>query len=304
LRGAAMSASGFGIARVPPLLGRPLLEADQTAGAPEVAVIGYDVWQSRFGDDPNVVGRTIQIGSSAHTIVGVMPEGFRFPFNEAFWVPLREEPAAWAALDGPGAYTFGVFGRLREGATLEEANAELRIIGEQRAADLPATHARLRPEVVRFGDTWTGSNLYFHGLRFVSVLLLIVISANVGVLLFARNAAREAEMLLRTSLGASRGRICAQLFLEALVLSTVATVLGIGLAYLTIDIATDAFLAALGPESAPFWSARSPLDRSFSPRRSPSSPPLSRASFRRSRSPTVTSAHVSIDSRPVAPRRG
>lgn len=89
---AEMSAVGFRVARTPPLLGRVLLESDEQPGAPAVAVIGYDVWQTRFNADPGVIGRTIPLGSVQTTIVGVMPDGFAFPVAQTLWTPLRLEP--------------------------------------------------------------------------------------------------------------------------------------------------------------------------------------------------------------------
>jgi len=84
---ARMSASGFAVARVAPLLGRPLLESDQIEGAPSVVVIGYDEWVSRFGGDPQIIGQQARIGRDLHTIVGVMPQGFSFPLSHQLWLP-------------------------------------------------------------------------------------------------------------------------------------------------------------------------------------------------------------------------
>jgi putative ABC transport system permease protein len=121
---AEMTASGFRAARVPPLLGRALLDADEQPGAPSVIVIGFDAWQSRFAGEPSIVGRQIRIGRATHTIVGVMPKGFAFPISHQYWVPLRIDPRAVIA-PGTGP-SLNVFGRLAAGATKESAEAELR----------------------------------------------------------------------------------------------------------------------------------------------------------------------------------
>ena len=99
---AEMSAAGFGLARVPPLRGRPLVEADERADAEPVVVIGYDVWRARFSADPEIVGRRVRLDDTVHTVVGVMPEGFAFPINHQYWIPLRaESPArAWERRTG------------------------------------------------------------------------------------------------------------------------------------------------------------------------------------------------------------
>ncbi|MDQ3309631.1 MAG: ABC transporter permease, partial [Gemmatimonadota bacterium] len=104
---AEMTASGFRAARVPPLLGRPLLQEDERPGAPQVVVIGYGVWQNQFRGDPNVVGRQARLGNTVHTVVGVMPEGFAFPINHRLWTPLRADPAAYERRNGPGIQVFG-----------------------------------------------------------------------------------------------------------------------------------------------------------------------------------------------------
>ena len=120
---AEMTASGFRLTRVPPLLGRTLIDADERFGAPRVVVIGYDVWQSQFAGDQAIVGREIRIGRDAHTIVGVMPRGFRFPINHQYWIPLRFDPRVPVA-PGTGP-NLDVFGRLARGVSKEAAQAEL-----------------------------------------------------------------------------------------------------------------------------------------------------------------------------------
>ena len=109
VRVAEMTASGFDVARVPPLLGRPLLESDEAEGAPAVLVIGHDEWRRDFGADRGIVGREVRLDGAPYTVVGVMPEGFRFPYNHGYWTALRSD----AALDGPGeGPRVTIFGRL------------------------------------------------------------------------------------------------------------------------------------------------------------------------------------------------
>jgi hypothetical protein len=139
---AEISASAFPLTRVPPLLGRTLIEADAEPGAADVVVIGYDVWQDQFNGDHGVIGRTVRVGRTPANIVGVMPEGFRFPVSHQLWVPLRVTSAA--PREG---VAISVFGRLTDGATLESAQTELTTIGQRIAAMNPTTHAQLRPRV-------------------------------------------------------------------------------------------------------------------------------------------------------------
>src|SRR3970282_2274023 len=94
LRVAEITASAFPLTRVPPLLGRPLQPADEMQGAPPVVVLGYDVWQRQFLQDPAIIGRVVDVGRTARTVVGVMPPRFGFPLNQQVWVPLPVQHAA------------------------------------------------------------------------------------------------------------------------------------------------------------------------------------------------------------------
>jgi putative ABC transport system permease protein len=119
---AEMSASGFSVARTPPLAGRFLLPADEREGASPVIVIGHQVWQSRFGADPRIVGRTLTLGGIPRIVVGIMPDGFRFPFDHQYWIPLQLNPQAQDQLQGPALH---MFGRLAPGVTWEAAQAAI-----------------------------------------------------------------------------------------------------------------------------------------------------------------------------------
>jgi putative ABC transport system permease protein len=253
VRVAAMSASGFRVARVQPLMGRYLMEEDEREGAPSVVVIGENVWRTRFAGDPAILGRTIQLGATTHEIVGVMPKGFAFPVNDHFWIPLRAGLAPPEPLTGPGLI---VFGRLAPGATLASAQTELSAIGQRTALAFPKIYAWLRPQVMLYarpfadvrGNQDLAGLLAMQGL-FVSLLVLVCL--NVAILVYTRTAMRQAEIGVRTALGASRGRIVAQLFIEALVLSAVAALAGVGIAALGLRQIGIAVLPLAS--NLPFW---------------------------------------------------
>ena len=232
---AQVTAVGFNITRVAPLIGRPLVDADERITAPPVVVIGYDVWQSKFGGDASVLGRELRLGNIVHTIVGVMPQGFAFPVNHHYWTPLNTDTSAYGRREGPGIY---IFGRLRDGVTMEQAQAELSALGAQAAADFPQTHARLRPQVMPYAHSILdiqGTTVFeVATIQSIMSLLVVIVAVNVGVLVYARTATRQREIAVRTAIGASRRRIVAQLFTEALVLSAVAAIAGIGLARFAI----------------------------------------------------------------------
>jgi predicted permease len=250
---AEMTASGFRVPRVPPLLGRTLIEADEQAGAAPVIVIGYDAWQSHFAGDKAILGRKMRIGREAHTIVGVMPQGFRFPVADQYWVPLRFDPRV-ATTPGSGP-DLEVFGRLASGATKEAAQAELTAIGRTLAAQAPPELAQYEPRIVPYTDIFVHGEAENEGpvyslLRFLITFLLVIVAMNVAVLVYARTVTRTGEIAVRTALGASRGRIVAQLFAEAFVLSGLAALVGLGMVAVGLRMLDD-FLASGG--GAPFW---------------------------------------------------
>jgi putative ABC transport system permease protein len=249
---AEMSASGFRVARVPPLLGRTLDVADEQPGAPPVAVLGYDVWQARLGGDSAVVGHTLRLGSAVTTVVGIMPKGFAFPVAQNLWVPLHLDPAGYEPLRGP---SIQVFGRLAPSATIGQAQAELTALGLRATALAPDTHNHLSPRVVPFArsivDVSGGETWVWLSIDAIAVLLLVLACTNVALLMFARAAGRETEFAVRTALGARRARIVTQLLAEALVLGGVAAVVGIVAARAGLNWWLGALDMLSG--SMPFW---------------------------------------------------
>jgi len=247
-----ISAAAFRVARIQPLLGRSLVEADEQPAAPPVAVIGERLWETRFNRDPNIVGQSVELGSSRRTVVGVMPTTFALPVNQSLWVPFRMDALNYARRQGPG---IGTIGRLAPGITLEQAQAELTVIGERLANEFSETNARLRPRIMPYLEpfTWdSGERSLRLGLNAVFLMLLVVICGNVGALVFARIATRERELTVRTALGASRSRIVMQLFVEALLLTSVGA--GVALAILRVGLRrADAFFWSAQGVVPPFW---------------------------------------------------
>ncbi len=248
---AEITASAFRLARVPPLIGRPLLDADEQPGAPPVVVLGYGVWQRQFSGRADVIGQTVQLGRATTTVVGVMPEGFAFPVNHRLWVPLQLQPSGYAPLEGPAVR---VFGRLAPGATQAQAYAELTTLAERAAVASRQTHEHLRPRILAYGGESPGDRTWFEfALTHLPILLVLLIACtNVGTLIYARTATREAEIAMRHALGAGRWRIVSQLFVEALVLASAAAVVGLTGAHWAVKWGMTAYFSGQSG-GAPFW---------------------------------------------------
>ena len=248
IRLAEITAAAFRTARVPPLLGRALLDSDDVPGAPGVVVLGYDVWQRSFGGRHDVIGSIVKLAGASATVIAVMPEGFRYPVNHDVWAPLPLR-ASYGALEG-GAIS--VIGRLAPGVTRERADAELRVFGARAAAAQPATHEHLRPVVMGPGETRDFTGLSQLAMTNLPVLLMLIIACmSVGTLVYARTATREGEIALRSALGASRARIIGQLFVEGLVLASVAAAVGLIAADRAVTWGIENINRTTG--GAPFW---------------------------------------------------
>ena len=220
---AEITSSFFPLVRISPAIGRAITAADEAAGAPEVAVIGHALWQRMFDGDPGIVGRTVRLGATHVTIIGVMPANFEFPINQELWRPFREEAVDYARGMGP---VIMVMGRLRPDATMDQAQAEIAALTQRAAAEYPTEYEHLRPDVRSFEDA-VAMEAFAAVINIPLLLFLLVVCGNVATLVFARTATREGELALRSALGASRRRLVLQLFTEAVVLTTVGALIGV-----------------------------------------------------------------------------
>ena len=255
VRGVEISAAAFQIAQVPPLLGRPLQPEDERAGAAPVVVIGYDLWTARLGSDPDVIGKSVRLGKSGYTIVGVMPTNFGLPSRHSLWVPLQLSEGFYPRREGPPTR---MFGKLAPGVTISTAQAELTALADRAAADFPATDRLLKPVVLPYVESlWSAvedsrmQTLVLYSANVLFIALLALCGANIATLVFARTATRDVEISVRTALGASRARIAGQLFAEALVLSSLAAIVGLAIGAYTLRWVKGVVTAGMG--SLMFW---------------------------------------------------
>ena len=251
--GAYASAHLFDLLRVQPILGRTFRPEEDHPSTPPVMILSYRAWKDRFQGDPDIVGRTVRANAEVTTIVGVMPELFGFPQQMDAWLPLRIDAAAYSRSGGPALEGTQVqaIGRLEDGVSLEQAQAEMSAIAGRLATEYPASNEGIGVTLVRQIDTFIGPQavtMLYTMLGAVFGVLLIA-CANVANLLLARTVVRSKEVAIRTALGANRFRTITQLLAETLVLAVAGAAVGVLIAKVGIDF----FNAGLATQEMPLW---------------------------------------------------
>jgi len=213
-----VSADTFRLIGQRPMIGRDFTNSDEIPGAAPVAILNYSFWESRFGKDPSIVGRTVRINGAPATVVGVMPPGFIFPQNQDLWVPLVPTPNV---LKRANRDTWFVFGRMADGVTIESARAEMETIGRRLEQAYPLTNKGFPPVVRDFAGFYIGPNAsVIYGSLWGAVgFVLLIACANLANLMLARALGRSREISVRMALGAGRWRVVRQLLIESLMLS-------------------------------------------------------------------------------------
>jgi putative ABC transport system permease protein len=240
----------FAMFGVRPLMGRAMTSADGAAGAAAVVVLSEGLWRARFGADPGVIGRSIDLDKRSFTVIGVMPAAFRFPLlsqNEQIWIPLRQDPLFGPWMQRRGGHWLQVTGRLKDGVSEAQLDAALEAYASRASQDFPAENAgwtvRARPlQQMIVGGVRQALIVL---LAAVGVVLLIA-CVNIANLLLTRATSRGRELALRSSLGAGQGRIFRQLLTEAGVLGAAGGVVGVAIA-----IAGVRGLSSMIPASIP-----------------------------------------------------
>jgi predicted permease len=236
----------FDVLGVQPILGRTLASADDIDGAERVIVISHGLWQRRYGGSADAIGRHVMLGDDPFAIVGVMPPDLNFPTDVEIWRTTNTAPT-----NGPfGAAArreVNLIGRMRPGVTLQQAASEIQALSERLDRDAPTSTRGLIPVVRSFSDVMVGDVRFTMLALFGAVALVLVIaSANVANLLLMRGEARRTELAVRAALGASRIRVVRELLAESLVLSIMAGVIGVAMAWLGLPA-----LVAAVPDGLP-----------------------------------------------------
>jgi len=240
----------FGVVRTPPMLGRVFLPEEDTPSKGHVVVVSSGFWKTHLGGAPDAVGRTLQLNGEPYTIVGVMPARFTMKAwgvaGLDLWVPLAYTDAERAVRDN---HNDAVVARLKPGATVAQAQAEMTLISKRLEQQFPQTNAGWGATVVPLQELIVGDvRLSLLMLLAAVGLVLLIACANVGNLLFARVLARRKELAIRSALGAGRGRVFQQLLVESLVLATAGGAAGLLLARVSLG-AGAALLAGQVPRA-------------------------------------------------------
>lgn len=248
--GAVVSADYFPLFRVKPILGRVFTREEDKPGGPSVTVISHSLWQRRFGADPNIIGREVDLGGKS-TVIGVLPSGFEFPIsdrNQDYWEPIMSAAFLTQQSREERSDRFlQVIGRMKPGVTVEQVKAELDVLSRQIEQQWPKSNTDIILNAVSMHEDITRDYRPALLVMLGAVgLVLLIACANVANLLLARAAAREKEVAIRTALGASRGRIAAQFLIESLLLSFVGGAVGLLLASWGVSM-----LVAYGPADVP-----------------------------------------------------
>jgi len=233
--GARASVSFFKGLQARPLRGRIFLDGEDTPGYDRVVILGYALWSGRFASDPNILTRTIQLEGQAYRVVGVMPRDFRYPPATDLWVPLAMDAAERGRRE---VMSLNVVGRLKDGVTVAQAEAELGALAERISEIDPESHRNrtVRVELLR---EYVSGNLVAEFLVMLMgsvAFVLLIACSNVANLQFARVSLRSKEMAIRSALGASRFRLIRQFLFESALLGILGAAVGLVLAYWGLDI--------------------------------------------------------------------
>jgi putative ABC transport system permease protein len=239
-----VSAGFFELLSARPVLGREFLQSETEPGRHQRVVLSNGLWARRFASDPDIIGKSVRLDGEPFEVVGVAPAGFNIPDGAELWAPIAMTDAQWA---NRRAENYGIFGRLREGATLEQTRAELKTIVDTQRREFPDTNSQRYGRVLSFtaGMSDPGAGAFIGVWQAAAFLLLLIACANIANLLMARGAERSSEYALRLALGASRARIFTQTLLEGLLLALIAIVVSMPLLAIGLGVSRASIPASV-----------------------------------------------------------
>jgi putative ABC transport system permease protein len=246
--GTFISHNGFAMLGESPMLGRDFTADDDRAGAAPVVIIGHRIWTDRYGSDPNVIGRTVRVNGQPATVVGVMPEGFKYPIDHQVWRPLAALPEM--ATPDAGQRPLRIVARLADGVSIEQGRAELGAIVSTLATVTEADRTR-RTVVMPLNETYFGKATQPVPMMLLAAVLVVLLMAcsHAASLLIARSTMRTREISMRAALGASRARIVRALLVESVLLALMAGMLGVAMTSFLVR----AFANEVSGFGMPYW---------------------------------------------------
>jgi predicted permease len=219
-----ITANFFPLLGIRPALGRYFLPEDDRPDSQKVAILGYGLWQRRFGGDPGIVGREILLDGAKFTVVGVLPLNFQF-LGKDLWVPIAFSPRELARRDN---HYLAVVARLGEGITVQQAQVDIEAITSRIAQEHPTDAFNLRAYVLPLREQFAGEVRLALIVLLVAVACIVLIAcANLANLMLSRAVTRTREVAVRSALGASRGRVMRQLLTESVLLAVLGGTAGL-----------------------------------------------------------------------------
>jgi predicted permease len=236
----------FDVFSVPPMLGRGFLPGEEQAGKNDVVVLGYDTWMKHFNGSRSVIGSAVRLDGHTYTIVGVMPAGFRFPLNtrDGLYTPVHLDAAAW--MTTRGGHWLRTVGRLKDGVSVQQAEADIQHVFADIGKAYPDTDGGRTVRLQPLSQAVDGESRGPLWVLLGAVLAVLAIGCvNIAGLLLSRGVKREREMAMRVAIGAGRARLLRQMFTEGLLLALAGAAGGVLLAWAMLDIMRTFLIKAL-----------------------------------------------------------
>ncbi len=251
--GCSISTNFLELLRVKPFLGRWFFKDEDLPGADPVVIIGYGIWQKDFYGDVDIIGRSVLLNNVSHNIVGVMSQEFKFPLSADLWVPRLKD---FSSNTRKNSDKLTVFGRLKDGVTIDEALTELNGIASRLEQEYPESNKGYNSlEILPYVKAIFGNEIriLFTTMLVAALMVLLIACSNVANLLFARSILRSKELAIRSAIGAPRKRIITQILTESLIISIIGAVGGYLIANRTLDLLWNYMGVMIRRTGGPSW---------------------------------------------------